>query len=139
MKKKPFRLRDARKRYHVYFLLVLCAFVVLTGRLFWMQIVDGGEMSRRSAAQTTDKIRRNTPRGRIVDRNGEELAVSIMVHSLYVNQEQDQRQDRLPRIGPKQEFLSHCRPSSAGAGGRESRGGRVSTPCPDAAVKTAAQ
>ena len=55
------------------------------------------------------------------------------------NQEQDQRQDRLPRIGPKQEFLSHCRPSSAGAGGRESRGGRVSTPCPDAAVKTAAQ
>lgn len=88
MKKKPFRLRDARKRYHVYFLLVLCAFVVLTGRLFWMQIVDGGEMSRRSAAQTTDKIRRNTPRGRIVDRNGEELAVSIMVHSLYVNQKE---------------------------------------------------
>ncbi|XOQ52008.1 MAG: Peptidoglycan glycosyltransferase [Succiniclasticum sp.] len=88
MSKKPYRLGDARKRYHLFFLATLAVFVLLAGRLFYMQIIHGAEMARRSAAQTTDSIRRNTPRGRIVDRNGEELAVSIMVHSLYVNQKE---------------------------------------------------
>ena len=85
MKRPKFRLSDARKRYHIFYLLTLFLMLVLAGRLFQVQVLEGTKWARITEDQMTNSIRRNTPRGRIVDRNGEELAVSIMVHSLYVN------------------------------------------------------
>ena len=85
MKRNKFTLQDSRKRLVVLGYLILLTFVVVAGRLLWIQIISGTELGKRATTQVTDKIKRHTPRGRIVDRNGEELAVSIMVHSLYVN------------------------------------------------------
>ena len=85
MKKNKFTLGDSRKRLMLLGYLVLGAFLLVSVRLLWIQVVSGTELGKRAVTQVTEKIKRHTPRGRIVDRNGEELAVSIMVHSLYVN------------------------------------------------------
>lgn len=85
MKRPKFRFSDARRRYHIFYLLTLVLILVVVGRLFLLQVLQGAKWARITEDQMTNSIRRNTPRGRIVDRNGEELAVSIMVHSLYVN------------------------------------------------------
>ena len=85
MKKIKFTLNDSRNRLLFLGGLILCLFFAVAIKLLWIQIVSGTELGKRATIQVTDKIKRHTPRGRIVDRNGEELAVSIMVHSLYVN------------------------------------------------------
>ena len=86
MKKRiKFTLNDSRNRLLFLGGLILLMFIAVAGRLLWIQIISGTELGKRATIQVTDKIKRHTPRGRIVDRNGEELAVSIMVHSLYVN------------------------------------------------------
>mgnify|MGYP000688943715 CR=1 FL=1 len=43
------------------------------------------ELARRAANQVTGKVTKYSPRGAILDCNGEELAVSIMSKSLYVD------------------------------------------------------
>ena len=85
MKKIKFTLNDSRSRLLILGGLILALFILVAGKLLWIQIVSGTELGKRATVQVTDKIKRHTPRGRIVDRNGEELAVSIMVNSLYVN------------------------------------------------------
>ena len=85
MKKEKFTLADSRKRLTVLSGLVLVLFLAVAIKLLYVQVIIGTDMGKRAVTQVTNKIRRHTPRGRIVDRNGEELAVSIMVHSLYVN------------------------------------------------------
>ena len=85
MKKIKFTLNDSRNRLLLLGGLILLMFFAVAVKLLWIQIVSGTELGKRATVQVTDKIKRHTPRGRIVDRNGEELAVSIMVHSLYVN------------------------------------------------------
>ena len=56
-------------------------------RLGWLQIVRANDLSRQSQDQLTADLTQKHPRGRIVDRDGEELAVSIMTGSLYVDPE----------------------------------------------------
>ena len=85
MKKTKFTLGDSRKRLMLVGYIILGAFLLVAVRLLWIQVISGTELGKRAVTQVTEKIKRHTPRGRIVDRNGEELAVSIMVHSLYVN------------------------------------------------------
>ena len=85
MKRIKFTLQDSRNRLLFLGGLILFMFIAVAIKLLWIQIVSGTELGKRATIQVTDKIKRHTPRGRIVDRNGEELAVSIMVHSLYVN------------------------------------------------------
>ena len=85
MKKPKFTMHDSRTRLALLGLLMMGMFLLVVGKLLWVQIISGTELGKRATVQVTDKIKRNTPRGRIVDRNGEELAVSIMVHSLYAD------------------------------------------------------
>ena len=85
MKRIKFTLNDSRNRLLFLGGLILLLFVFVACKLLKIQIIDGTELGKQATIQVTDKIKRHTPRGRIVDRNGEELAVSIMVHSLYVN------------------------------------------------------
>ena len=85
MKKEKFTLGDSRNRLALLGYLILAGFLLVAVRLLWIQIISGTELGQRAVTQVTEKIKRHTPRGRIVDRNGEELAVSIMVNSLYVN------------------------------------------------------
>ena len=85
MKKSNFTMHDSRTRLALLGLLMMLMFLLVVGKLLWVQIISGTELGKRATIQVTDKIKKNTPRGRIVDRNGEELAVSIMVHSLYAD------------------------------------------------------
>lgn len=70
-------------------------------RLIWLQVIQNEELARRAANQVTGKVTKYSPRGAILDCNGEELAVSIMSKSLYVDPVE--MQDNLTKKGEKPE------------------------------------
>lgn len=82
---KKFTLYDGQVRFVVLgsslIILILC--VVL--RLCWLQIIRAEELKEWSDNQLAGILNGQVPRGRIVDRDGEELAVSILSKSLYVD------------------------------------------------------
>lgn len=82
-----FTLYDGRRRFSIVCLLLTCVFAGVALRLAWLQIVRAGDLSQMSQSQLTADLVQKHPRGRIVDRDGEELAVSIMTGSLYVDPE----------------------------------------------------
>ncbi|MDO4920403.1 MAG: penicillin-binding transpeptidase domain-containing protein [Phascolarctobacterium sp.] len=82
-----FTLYDGRKRFSIVCLLLTVVFVGVALRLAWLQIVRARDLSQMSQLQLTADLVQKHPRGRIVDRDGEELAVSIMTGSLYADPE----------------------------------------------------
>ena len=60
---------------------VLVALLVL--RLFWVQVIEGSRYEEMAMNQTEGSQTLYSPRGTIYDRNGKEMAFSIMVKSLY--------------------------------------------------------
>ncbi|VBB05315.1 Hypothetical protein LUCI_0522 [Lucifera butyrica] len=74
-----------QKRIILLLVGLLLSFVVITGRIAWVQFVDGKQMVERIQFQLVDKWKLQSPRGTIYDRNGKELAVSRMTKSLYAN------------------------------------------------------
>jgi len=58
---------------------VLTAFILISlgGRLFQLQVVDGGEYARRAAADRTVEVPLRAPRGLIFDRAGRPVAVNV--------------------------------------------------------------
>lgn len=63
--------------------LPLVLLILLFARYGWLQIIDQGEIMNRFQGQVEGNYELQTPRGTITDRNGRELAVSIMARSLY--------------------------------------------------------
>ena len=57
-----------------------CVFSLLIIRLSYIMIVKREEYSSRAEEQWTSEVRIDARRGRILDRNGEELAVSANVY-----------------------------------------------------------
>lgn len=84
---KKFTLNDGRIRFGWMCFLLLAVFVGVIARLGWLQIVRADDLRKQSENQLTADLTQKHPRGRIVDRDGEELAVSIMTGSLYVDPE----------------------------------------------------
>lgn len=80
-----FNLTDARRRF--FFLGVLGFLLILgiVGRLAYLQIVQGDKLSRYAAEQLRAKTVSRLPRGQILDRNGEVLAVSILTGTLIAD------------------------------------------------------
>lgn len=66
-------------------LFIIIAFAAAVARLFWLQIVKGPELSDKLSNQVSSMRVLTSPRGSIYDRNGKELAVSLLTKSLYVN------------------------------------------------------
>lgn len=66
-------------------LLIILAFTASICRLFWLQIVSGADLSGKLSNQISSMRVLTSPRGSIYDRNGKELAVSLLTKSLYVN------------------------------------------------------
>lgn len=94
MPKKKFTIKDCCSRY-----LIICMWVIFFGvltiaRYGWLQLVRGSELANRSYEMMTNKVVSHHPRGKIVDRDGAELAVSIMTGSLYADPED--MEDKLP-------------------------------------------
>ncbi len=64
--------------------LMLCA-VVLVGRSFHLQVLENGFLTREADARHLRIAKISAHRGTITDRNGEPLAVSTPVDSVWVN------------------------------------------------------
>ncbi len=90
------QLKSARNL-KIFCLLLLLLLVVLTGRLAWLQIIDGKLWSDRAREQLQETRSLQTPRGSIYDRNGKELAISHMAKSLYANPREVQDADALAK------------------------------------------
>ena len=82
---KLFSLKNARDRFLYFFAIILAGFGFVILRLAYLQIYKGSELTKAAYDQISYNQSKNNPRGKIVDRNGEELAVSIMAKSLYVD------------------------------------------------------
>lgn len=58
---------------------------IMVFRYAWLQLVDGNELSERMHNQVGYDYAIQSKRGTITDRNGREMAVSLMTKSLYVD------------------------------------------------------
>ncbi len=85
MKKGSFTLYDGKIRFSVVCVLVGFVFLAVCLRLAYLQLLRGEELGKMAERQVELRQRGNTPRGRIVDRNGAELASSIMAKTLTAN------------------------------------------------------
>ena len=91
-------LDAGRKRAGLIAFFITLFVLVIVGKLFYLQIVQGNELQIRAINQISGEHTEITPRGSIVDRNGEELAVSILSKTLTVNpQEMYDDPDRWPK------------------------------------------
>ncbi len=73
-----------RKRIATLFFLFIIGFFVLSGRLMWVQFVQGAELTEKAIQNRMRDIPVESKRGIIYDRNGNELAISISADSIYV-------------------------------------------------------
>lgn len=86
--RSPVTLEDCRKRYFWICALMLAAGILFVlGRFAYLQLYKGEELLSKNLDMTTAKVVAHHPRGKIVDRDGAELAVSIMTGSLYADPE----------------------------------------------------
>lgn len=93
-----FDLASGKKRAGIIYLLPVCIACLVVVRLFWIQIVRGEAMAQEAHEQIAGQSTEVSPRGSILDRNGEDLAVSIISKSLYVNpKEMDDNPDYWPK------------------------------------------
>src|SRR5262245_60023219 len=58
-------------------------FLVICLRLLWLQVVDYGDYTQRAARQQQRSIDVSPVRGSIYDRNGNELAMTVNVDSVF--------------------------------------------------------
>lgn len=65
-----------KKRLVVLFGIIFLIMVALVVRVGWIQIINGPELQKMAVDQWTNDITIDAKRGKILDRNGEELAVS---------------------------------------------------------------
>lgn len=75
---------NLRKRILLLFLAAALAFIILAGRLAYIQFWRGPELQARALDNRTWNITVEPRRGLIVDRNGRELALSASAETVYV-------------------------------------------------------
>lgn len=86
---------NVQRRIALFVGLLLFIIVGLCGRIAWMQLVQGEELAARMKSQVGENRTLQSPRGTIYDRDGRELAVSMMTKSLYVDPSQVKDADQL--------------------------------------------
>ncbi|GAC1466918.1 MAG: penicillin-binding protein 2 [Ktedonobacteraceae bacterium] len=77
-------LRRARNRQMVIFLLVCAGMLLLLGKLYYWQVVDGPMLAGWANAEHIQNQTVNAPRGRIYDAQGLLLATNIVRDDVYV-------------------------------------------------------
>lgn len=76
--------KKVNKRLLVLYAFIIAIFVILIGRLFYMQVIAGGDYKERSESNITRTIKLPARRGTIYDRNGNVLASSEPYMSIQV-------------------------------------------------------
>lgn len=77
-----------RKRITTLFFLFTLLFLGLGGRLFWVQFVQGSELSEQATRNRTWEEPVESKRGTIYDANMQELAISISTDTVTANPQQ---------------------------------------------------
>lgn len=77
--------RSDRNKARLYILagFLLFWFLVICGRLVWLQVVNYGDYTQRAAKQQQRSIEVSPVRGNIYDRRGNELAMTVSVDSVF--------------------------------------------------------
>lgn len=65
-----------KKRLMMLFAIIFVILLVLIFRVGWIQIVQGSDLKKLAVEQWTNDVKIDAKRGKILDRNGSELAVS---------------------------------------------------------------
>ncbi|WP_300381795.1 stage V sporulation protein D [Clostridium sp.] len=134
MNKKNYRDKALmKKRMSLALATLTCLFGILLTRLSYIMIVKRGEYSRRAEEQWTSEVKIDARRGRILDRNGVELALSANVYRVdfdlnsiraHIRKENVTREDIAKRVAEALEMeeekvlkkLNTTLPSGADAG-----------------------
>jgi len=80
--------RINRKRIYFLFILFFTAFFVISYKLVSIQYIHASRYKTYADYQHTDESILNAKRGKILDRNGIELAVSLVERTVYANPKQ---------------------------------------------------
>ena len=86
-------------------LIIWGCFGLLLVRFAWLQLVDGDELAERAITRAEENRARQSPRGKILDRNGRELAISRMAKSLVINPGKVKPEDRENLVAQLSEIL----------------------------------
>ena len=86
------------------FVVFVALILVLIGRALAMQVLDSGFYQRQGEARQLRTVAIAAHRGDIVDRNGEALAISVPVKSIWINP--GEMQADLDRLTPLAKLLS---------------------------------
>src|SRR5579859_942657 len=73
----------ANRRLYILAGFLLFWFLVICGRLVWLQIIQYGDYTQRAAKQQQRSIEVSPVRGNIYDRRGNELAMTVSVDSVF--------------------------------------------------------
>ncbi len=76
-------MRRSNKRLALFMGVALVFFFGLFGRAFYVQVVAAPDLQRQAAEHTTRTIELNARRGTIYDRNGQPLAISQAMATVY--------------------------------------------------------
>ena len=74
--------KSAHANIYLYLLMFLAIFLVLAGRLFYLQILNGEKYQTQSASNSLRLINLPTKRGDILDANGKILATSVPIAAI---------------------------------------------------------
>ena len=95
-------------------MLIWFIFCVLVARYAWIQLVRGEELAAQVRYETGEEKRMQSPRGAILDRNGREMAVSLMMKRVFIDpsnvdkgKEDEVAAKLAPLIGVTQEKVRH--------------------------------
>ena len=79
-----FNLHEFRKRILVVVLIITIFISLLSVRLLFVQVINGGYLQAKATEQWTRDLPLSAERGTITDRNGAALAISYTTYNVYV-------------------------------------------------------
>ncbi len=83
-KENNLRGKVSKKRANILYIFIICAFLLLLGRIAWLQLIEGEKFLSLSENFRLQLLPLAPPRGRIMDRNGEVLATNKIFFSVAV-------------------------------------------------------
>jgi len=97
------------KRTRIFIICAFCILIALSGRLFYIQIVNGGRLQVLAAEQWYRDLPLGARRGNILDRNGNILAESVPTYSIYVRPVAVTDPNRVADVLSAQLGISHAK------------------------------
>lgn len=83
--KKNKEIKVSMKKLLISGLVFILIFVILLGRIAWLQFIDGEELKKAEYSQSTSSTLISAKRGSIYDSTGKALAISVEVDTISVN------------------------------------------------------